>query len=488
MSLNSVVEASTGITGAGTGVGAWHLPASGPGGQTTGDAEDFLGADTLTRVFDGAGTEDDNNDLPDAIDTQDLDAQDDNTLLTIDDDADSSSDIEDGDTVQVFDLLGVLVGSTTWDETVGGQIAIGSQPAGTPLVVQFIDDDYGIGANADVVSASTFIFVAGDAPFVASGADITTVDLDTIDVEFTMPDPPITLVGSPANFQVFDSDNTDLIATGESGNENGAFTIRVDLDNPLVVGTDYVLRIAANTVQNNNNVPNTAEAQPFDFDPLPNTHVGPPAIETAVVNQGADTIEVTYDEDVDCNAGNGVTAGDFLYDDQTELNDADEAPSAIGQVDADTCSLQFGSMELEDFGTLTYLALAGVSPITDGDGEQAINEVHVVTDPTAPVISLVTAAAAGTNTVLVTMNEQIQCADLTGADFQIRVNGEANSRTVTFVAADCTAPADNTFTLTFDGGATVLGDVLHVTSVPASTLHNEQGLITQTLITVDDTV
>ena len=260
----AVVTGSTGITSASNG-SAWHLPGSGieksVGGLGT--ATGALEADSLTRVFDESeGIEEDNSNLPEAIDPADVNAEDDSATLTVDPDADVNSDIDQGDVVQVYNLAGVLVGSAPWDTTVGAQINIGTLPAGTPLVVLFIDDDGADngGVNTDIPSASTLVFVVGDEPIVIA---VNTVDLNTIDVVWLVQDPPLTQVGPASNYRVFDSDNTDLVRTGQTAVVVAPDTVRVDLDGNLVVGTDYFLRVAANTVQNNNNVPNDAQAVPF---------------------------------------------------------------------------------------------------------------------------------------------------------------------------------------------------------------------------------
>ena len=85
------------------------------------------------------------------------------------------------------------------------------------------------------------------------------------------------------------------------------------------------------------------------------------------------------------------------------------------------------------------------------------------------MLTTVTAAAAGTNRVTLTLSENVRCADFNGGDFEVRVDGEANSRTVTADPATCTGTADNVIDVTFDGGPTVAGNVVRVTSVPAQT-------------------
>ena len=274
----AVVEASSGITSAATG-GSWFLPGSGVGDETTLFAQFVQNADSLTRVLDQDNpVEVDNNNLPDAILSSDIDAQDDSSVLKIDGDADihGSVDIEQGDVVQVYGLDGTLIGSTTYDTTVGAQVNIGMLPAGTPLVVQYIDNNGDgvpyeptIGTNANIPSASTFIRVVGDAPVVDF---VSLVDADTILVYWGFPDPPLTEVKAASAYTVYNVDNTNLEATGDNvdlidtdgdGKDDAAL---VDLDANLTDGTDYVLRVQGATVQNNNNVPNVGQAVPFMSD------------------------------------------------------------------------------------------------------------------------------------------------------------------------------------------------------------------------------
>jgi hypothetical protein len=83
-----------------------------------------------------------------------------------------------------------------------------------------------------------------------------------------VPNPPLTQTGSAATYTVFDADNTDLQATGTAVEILNADTgvVLVDFDQALTDGTDYVLRVAAGSVQNSDNTPNPGQVIGFEAD------------------------------------------------------------------------------------------------------------------------------------------------------------------------------------------------------------------------------
>ena len=426
----AVIETATGITAV-NGGGAWHLPGSGVGNETDGAAETAFNADDLTRVFDEDNPIEDNNEnLPDAIEDFDIDVQDDSAILTIDDDAEGDSDVEQGDTVQVYDAAGALVGSTTYDETVGAQINVGMLPAGTILIVQFIDDDGdGIGAGADIPSESTFVRVIGDAPVVD---DVAMVDADTILVYWAFPDPPLTQVKPPSAYTVFNVDNTNLVATGDfvdlidtdsDGLDDAAL---VDLDGNLTDGTDYVLRVQAATVENNNNVPNVAQAVPFNAD---ESDLAPfiyfDGTEEAVTADPTPTFDGFLEIAIDRSVASAT------YEVRTD-------PGGV-LVDSGNLTVGAQSDDFGDFVEHPWSATANLTgdpdgaytitvQVTDNVGEQSMASVDFVLDQSAPVVTNVNVTDAtdedGTsNNVTYTLTEG-SCPNGSGdCTVDITING-----------------------------------------------------------------
>lgn len=299
------VEVATGVTSDATG-GAWHLPGSAIDGITEGPGQNtaigiFNLDDDPDVVADGG-----NGNLPMEIDPSNIDVQDTSPVLSIDPAADlvGGTDLEDDDVIEVYDAAGTLLGSSTYDNTVGAQINVGTLPAMTPLVVQFIDADFATGNDGDDIrSASVLVFVVGDAPVVV-GIELIDEANDTLRIVWALPDEPLSQVKPPSAYTVFDEDNTDLVATGDAVTVTGPDTVEVDFDDDIFPGDMYNLRVEAATVQNNNNVPNEAQQVPFTAT-TPDTVN--PEVAAFTANEGDSSFTITFTEAV-----SGATAGDFF--------------------------------------------------------------------------------------------------------------------------------------------------------------------------------
>jgi hypothetical protein len=228
-----------------------------------------------------------NFELPDAIPTRFIETDDDSSTITIEDeddgdDLESFSGIEDGDTVEVYSYTGELLDASVFDTDVGAQLSLGAaQPAQTPLVVRFIDSDFTFNLPntdvEDVPSEATLVFVLGDEPFVTA---VYLVDEDTLAIEWAVPNGPLNQVGGPATYQLFDADNTDLVATGDDveviddgGQGSTTAYVLVDFDELIcdeppagnssaaadgtcLNDTSYFLRVAPGSVQNSDTTGN----------------------------------------------------------------------------------------------------------------------------------------------------------------------------------------------------------------------------------------
>jgi len=208
---------------------------------------------------------------------------------------------------------------------------------------------------------------------------------------------------------------------------------------------------------------------------------------TSITRASATTFSVVFNNStVTCpNTAAAKAAWVFTNTDDGADPDGGQAtgsPTSITSGPAtNQCTLTYPAVGTNDFGTMAYsqppLAADQVSA-TSGGALPSSNPT--VSDNTNPVMTGVVAAAAGTNTVTVTMSEGIQCGDLGNNDFTVTVDGAPRNVTG---HPNCTAPTDNVFDLTFDGAGTLAGAVVQVTAVPANTLRdaagNNQGASTQ---------
>jgi hypothetical protein len=359
-------------------------------------------------------------------------------------------------------------------------------------------------------------------------------------------------------------------------NGPGANQTSVTLNTPLTNGTNYTLRVAANTVQNPvGNVPNGAQTVAFQAGGNPstatinsvvpnhgpaaggnlvningtgfqpgatvtfngvnapvNTNNGTTLNVTAPPGTAGNTVPVvvtnpgeassaaapggyTYDaspaainnvvtdpannrlivnfnhSDVTCPASPAALAS-WVFTNSDPAGDPDGgqatgSPTGINNtgLTGSQCGLTYAAVGTNDFGTLAYNQPATAPDrVHSTSGGDLPSSNPTVAESSSPVLTGVVAAAAGTNTVTLTMSEGIRCADLGNNDFTVTVDGAPRNVTGT---ANCAGTNDNVFDITFDGAPTVAGAVVQVTAVPANTLRDAAGN-NQTASTQSDTV
>jgi len=212
--------------------------------------------------------------------------------------------------------------------------------------------------------------------------------------------------------------------------------------------------------------------------------LGAPGI-VSIQRSSGTTFLVTFNQGTVASPMNcpGTTAAQrnaWVFTNQDDALDPDGgqatgSPTAVtsgGVGSPTTCTLTYATVGTNDFGTMAYNKPGTAGDQVTGPGGDLPSSNPNVTDASNPVLTGVVAAAAGTNTVTLTMSEGIRCADLGTNDFTVTVDNAA--RTV-ISTANCTAPTDNVFDITFDGAGTLTGAVVKVTAVPANTLRDAAG-------------
>lgn len=258
INLNTFTEVSA-TSGIGNANGAWNLAESGL------ESDDPDTANEEIRVFGGGGAP--NGALPEEVADAGLSADSAADEVTI---AAGTGPIEDGDAFTVFDGQGTPIGSGTYNNAAGNTVTVDAFEPGDTLYLVYADDN-----TPDLLSQTAVVPNPPETPEVAS-VDATAGAADQIAVSWTdddLPDPQgITQVSDPANYEVYDSANNTLVATGEAttpprGDSTGGncspCEIQVDLNTDLAPGSTYTLRVADQTVQDPNNNPNEAQTQGF---------------------------------------------------------------------------------------------------------------------------------------------------------------------------------------------------------------------------------
>jgi len=274
----AVVTSSTGITNAN---GAWNLPASGCDDECA-----VAGVRVVSETGYGGGqvtvADFANDELPEAVPSagplDDIQANPEADQITLVDNP--GGDIEQGDDFFVYNARGVQVatGSFTGGDADSDPQTVnvtGGFAAGDVLYFVYIDEDGDASGNSapGMPSETTQIWNPSDIPTVTNVQAAEELPADLIRVTWSDDDCPdatnvgITQVGAASNYQVYDAGNNVLVATGEAvtGSPTGGACgpLTVDLNANLQAGVQYVLRIAANTVQDPNNTPNVAEFERF---------------------------------------------------------------------------------------------------------------------------------------------------------------------------------------------------------------------------------
>jgi hypothetical protein len=239
-------------------------------GLTAAEAGSINIATPRTRVF-GAT----NAVLPDELSDPDPADPDVNNNVDVNADTDqvivkgtTGSGLTAGDTIQVFDKNGVQVGTGTYPVAPppsGFPIAIspGFAP-GDRLYIVYVDND-GVGtsgAPSRMPSETEALSNPSDIPTLVvpspqppgNHLNVTWIDDDNSSI--------VTQTGPANNYQVFDTQNSVLKATATAVAGSPGSNFVLTLDTALPAGS-YVLRVAANTVQDANNTPNIAETHAF---------------------------------------------------------------------------------------------------------------------------------------------------------------------------------------------------------------------------------
>jgi hypothetical protein len=401
----AVIEESSGITAASSGL-EWHHPASmvtEPSQAAARSAFQItggLGPEAVINVPASLGVE--NFVLPLPIDDSDVGTDDDSNVVEIDEDADFASELEDNDLIEVYSFSGELLGSAPWDETVGAQINIGSAlPAGTPLIVRYIANDFNFDAQTDqedIPSQATLVFVVGDEPFIPNGGFVYFVDEDTLAIQWVVPNGPLNQVGGPATYQVFDADNTDLQATGDDvevlddggQGESVVATVYVDFDNTLSNSACFTLRVAQGSVQNSDNTPNEGQVIPFCTDVQD--------LAPFLLINSQDEAFVTSDTSPEILGSAFVAHERDIVDVQVDAFGPDDPNTLCSSTDANL------GPENEDAGVFEPLydaADMNVIVNTCGDGEYVI--VFTITDSEGASTQLVGGGIIDTSNPLVTI-------------------------------------------------------------------------------------
>jgi hypothetical protein len=259
----AAVFATTGIANANGGL---NLAES---GLTAAEATSIGITTARTRVFGGT-----NALLPDELSDPDAADPDVNNNVDVNADTDqviikgtAGSGLSAGDTILVFDKNGVQVGSATYPAAPppsGFPIAISPGFAqGDRLYLVYVDND-GVGtfgAPSRMPSETEALSNPSDIP-TATVTPNPQPPGNHLTVVWTDDDGALTQTGPANSYTVFDTQNSVLVATATAVAGSPGNTFTLTLDHALTAG-NYVLRIAANTVQDPNNTPNVAETHAF---------------------------------------------------------------------------------------------------------------------------------------------------------------------------------------------------------------------------------
>jgi len=300
------VQSATGITNAN---GAWNLPASGCDGDGGVGDQDGCPSGTWTRVVVG-----DNDLLPEAVDPGFITVNPAADTITVSRFADN---ISDGDDFFVYNAQGVQVAQGVFSSAGPNDVTVTTNPAYNPgdvLYFAYLNE----GTGAGEFSQTTVINNPSDVPTVAgvTGTNQGNNWINVIWADDDLPDTTggvgITQVGPASNYLVYDAANNVLVGTGElvTGSPTGGAcdpcNLQVRLNANLVPGTAYVLRVAANTVQDPNNTPNVAEVETFTFNP----DTTGPGVASVDAFEGDTTFLVTFNEAINDST---VSTTDFIF-------------------------------------------------------------------------------------------------------------------------------------------------------------------------------
>jgi len=178
--------------------------------------------------------------------------------------------MNNGDPFTITNVLGTTLGSGTYNATAGNTVALSSAVApGAKIWFNYNGDVHGVTGGAPL-SITLRIANGANTPTVvgASGTN------NTLTVNWFAPPPgTVNEVGPAGNYTIWDTTNSTQVgtATAVAGSPGATLTLTLTPTNPninggntLVTGTNYNLRVAANTVQATaNGFPNTAQV--FNF-------------------------------------------------------------------------------------------------------------------------------------------------------------------------------------------------------------------------------
>jgi hypothetical protein len=294
------IVASSGITNANGGLNLAESGLGGAGGSPV-DAGLTQPPATRVRLFGSAV----NDPLPNAPTTADVTADPANDRVTV---ANTVVGPANGDTLNLYNGAGVLIGTAVENHASPGGTVINASPgfnAGDRLYLTYTQ-----ATNPKLESETLKVNNPTDKPVV------TTVTANNVPPATTTKtlkvnwSESVTQTGPPSNYQVFDAANSVLLATGTAVNGSPCgpnptpCTLTITLDNAIANGAGYRLRVAANTVQDVNNLPNDAQVVVFS---VTAADVTPPSVASSTQNEGDSFFRVTFTEPV-----TGVQPADFF--------------------------------------------------------------------------------------------------------------------------------------------------------------------------------
>jgi len=270
---------------------------------------------------------------------------------------------------------------------------------------------------------------------------------------------PAVLTFTPANF-----------ATPQNVTVTGIDDAACEFPDPEVADTALLALSGSGEYSGLNTTVQNQTSDPEDV-------CGNPNITQAVINTGANTINVTYNEAVTCNGGVVATADNFTY---TNTAGGSPGPNRTGtnitQNGANGCVVTFDGPVFitEDAGTINYLGdgtdVEDVDPsplpAADGSTQASIAGGPVASTPTV---------SAGADSVFVGFNQPVECSSEDSTvpitdDFTVTVNGQA---TAILSIGGCGGARDNDVQLVLNRDILV-GDVVNV-SIAAGSLSDNRG-------------
>jgi putative cell wall-binding protein len=361
-----VVEAADGI---GNGAGEWNLPESG-----WEDAEE----DRTRTVVGSLG------DLPAAIDPDDVEADAGLGEVTI---AAGAAGIADDDDFAVYDWRGKRIATGTYDAADGTTVETDDFAEGERLYVIYTAED-----TASLPSASTALLVPSSRPELSavegSGDSIVLVWAEDVELQ-----------GDEGDVAVYDADDRVLVSEAEDVEAGGDDRIVVELEDDLVTGEEYVVRVEADLVEDEAEDGNAAQVLAFTAaaaTPTLTVATGPADNATSATSTvtwtgtAADTVGVVTAVERRLNGGSWVATGI-----------TDDAPGD---------SVTWTAALTLDEGDHTVELRA-----VDNNGVASTVASRTITvDAAAPTMTAA-AATIGAKTITVTFSEAVTCPDDDGA-------------------------------------------------------------------------